>query len=192
VLAWPEFVATRKQGREGGGTTRFHHHPQSVPKGLLSAADRFVGNEDDTLHIALGKRKDEPADAARCERIRRDTASRRIDRASGRKRHGESGGGFGLDSNHPDPSAIPGGDAADKPAAADSDEKRVDIGALLLDLQPDCPLAQQRLALIKGMDRERSRPSGPLFAGCERIVIAIACDHQLGTIIADSLDLRGR
>jgi hypothetical protein len=45
---------------------------------------------------------------------------------------------------------------ADKPAAAGSDEKRVDIGSLLLRLQPDGSLAQKCFALVEGVDRERS------------------------------------
>src|SRR5690348_2761015 len=43
-------------------------------------------------------------------------------------------------------------DTGDKPTTSDRDKERVEIGALLLHLQPDCPLAQECFTLVEGVD----------------------------------------
>jgi len=45
---------------------------------LLGAADRVIRNQKDALDVALGDRKNKPANTARCKRIRCDPTSRRI------------------------------------------------------------------------------------------------------------------
>ena len=52
-----------------------------------------------------------------------------------------------------DAALVPGGDAADQPAAADRDQQRVEVGRLLLELEADAARAQHGLDLVEGVDR---------------------------------------
>ena len=63
------------------------------------------------------------------------------------------GRGFRLDTDQPDGGADglhPQADPADEPAAADGDHDGVDVGPLLQDLDPDCPLAGHHSASLYG------------------------------------------
>jgi hypothetical protein len=87
--------------------------------------------------------------------ICRDPTSRRIDRFSCLERHREGWRGFRFNANDPDLIAKPRRNSGNQPAAANCDEQSVEIGDLILDLQPCCSLAQQCFALVEGVDRER-------------------------------------
>ena len=107
-------------------------------------------------------------------------------------RFGEGRGRFRLDADDPDASLIPDRDAANQPAAAHRDERRIEVSRLFLQLEADGSLAKQGFALVKGVDRERARLGDPCFAGGERIVIAVAANDELGAVFADAPDLRRR
>src|SRR5271168_2434630 len=156
MLAGSGLITTRDKCGERGSTTGLGNHPQRLPKDVLRPDDRVVRNRDDVVQEARGDRVDERANAAWCERICRDPTSRGIDWSSCLERHRQRWGGFRLDADHPDLAAKPSRDAGDKPAASNCDEERVDIGALLLDLQPYCCLAQQCFTLVESVDGERS------------------------------------
>jgi hypothetical protein len=156
VLARSRLITTRNESCEGGSTSGLCNYPQSLPKSQLRTPDRVVGNQDYVVYVLFGDGVDEGADATRCQRIRCDPASRGVDWFSCIERHRQRWEGFGLDADHFDLSAKLSRDPGDKPATSDRYEERVEIGTLLLHLQPDCPLAQQRLTLVKGVDRERS------------------------------------
>src|SRR6185437_13575809 len=99
------------------------------------------------VYMPLGDRVHERADAAGRERIRCDPTSRCIDWSSCLERHRKRWSGFRFDANYPDLAAKPPRNSGDKPATSNCDEESVDIGTLLLDLQPCCSLAQQGFAL---------------------------------------------
>src|SRR2546421_13071427 len=80
VLAGSGLITTRNKCCKGGSASGLGNYPQGLPKSQLGTADRVVRNQDHVVHIPLGDGVHERADAAGCERIRRDAASRRIDR----------------------------------------------------------------------------------------------------------------
>ena len=80
--------------------------------------------------------------------------------------------------------AMPG----DKPAASNCDEERVDIGLLLLHLQPDYSLAQQGFTLVESVDGERSRLRCPNLTRHESVGVPVTRDDQFGAIAPDPLD----
>lgn len=129
------------------------------------------------------------ADLPGRQRIRSDAARRRVDRLAGRERHVERRRLLGLDGNDPDPTLIPGGDAADQATAADSDQQRIDIGQVFLDLPAERALADKRLGLVEGMDLQRACPFGEDFAGGQRIGIAVAADDEVGAETPDAVGL---
>src|ERR1043166_7370422 len=96
---------------------------------------------------------------------------------------------LGFYPDHPDPPGVPGGDAADQPAAADRDEQGVEIRRIGLDLAADGTLAEHRLRLVIGVDRERAAAGDEFFAGLERVGITLAANDQLGAIAANALEL---
>src|SRR5271169_3325693 len=100
--------------------------------------------------------------------------------------------GFGLDANNFDAIRIPGRDAADQSTTTDSDQERVEIGGLLLELKPDGALTEQRLELIVGMHRERARLGGPMFTRSERFRVPFADHDEFRTIAANAFDLFSR
>jgi hypothetical protein len=99
---------------------------------------------------------------------------------------------IGLDADDVNAAAVPGGDAADQPAAADRDQQRIDLRRIAFDLQPDRALPEQRFRLVERMHWQRTRLRHELFAGRQRIGIAIAGDDQLGSVAADQCNLRRR
>ena len=87
---------------------------------------------------------------------------------------------------------IPGGDAADQPAAADRDKQRIEIARLIFQLLAERALAEKRLGLIEGMHFERAGAGGEFLACGERFGIALAADDQLGALGTDARELRRR
>jgi hypothetical protein len=83
----------------------------------LGALDCVIGNHDYGVHMPLGDRVHERADAARRERIRDDPTSRCIDWSSCLERYRERWGSFRFDANHSDVTAKPRRNSGDKPAA---------------------------------------------------------------------------
>ena len=98
----------------------------------------------------------------------------------------------GSTADDADAAGVPGGDAADQPAAADRHQQRVDLRRVGLDLEPDRALAEQRLRLVVGVHRERAGSRDERLAGGERVGIDLAADHQLGAVAADALELGRR
>ena len=153
MLGGPGLITTRKKCCKGGSASRFGNYPQGLPESQLGAVDRVVGNQDYVVHVPLGDGVHERADATGRKQIRRDPTSRCINRLSSPERHREGGGAYWFNFNHPNPTGKPSRNAGDKPTATDTDEERIDIPALFLDLQPDGSLAQQCFALVVGVDR---------------------------------------
>ena len=100
--------------------------------------------------------------------------------------------GFRLDRDYADFPGVPGGDAADQPAAADRDQECVDFRQIGLDFQSDGALAEHRLRLVVSVDREGAALSDKLLAGAEGIGINLAPDHEFGAVVADPFELGGR
>jgi hypothetical protein len=78
------------------------------------------------------------------------------------------------------------------PASADRNQKRRQFAGLTLQLQPNGTLPEQRLDLIKGMDRHCPGLGYPSFACRERIRVAFAANHQIRAVLGDLLNLGGR
>ena len=53
-------------------------------------------------------------------------------------------------------------------------------------------MAENRLDLIVGVDRQGTGLFGPSLARRERIGVTFAADHEVGTVIANALNLGGR
>ena len=192
MLPRPGLIPTRQQRRKGRGSARLDDDPQCRPKGPLRLPDCIVGHEDDAVDVAFGDRKDALADAARREQVRGDPTGLGVDRPAGLQRLRQRGRGLRLDPDHPDLALVPGGDAADQPAAADGNQQGVEIDDLLLELEADRTLTEQRLILIEGMNRERAGLGGPDLAGGQRVGVALATDDELGAVVADALNFRRR
>src|SRR5258708_23465138 len=105
------------------------------------------------------------------------------------QRVGRSGGAFRSDANQASASAEPGGDPADQSAATYPDQDGVDIGTLAFDLCSQRPLSENRVSLIEGMNRHGAGLDLPLLAGRERVVVAFACNDQVGIALTNSPDL---
>ena len=152
--------------------------------------DRVVGDENDALDPALCDGKDLLANTTWREQIGCEPSGFGIDGSPRRECARQRGRRLRLHANHADPPLVPRGDAADQPAAADRDQQRIQIGDLVLQLQADRCLTKQSLALIEGMNGERSGLRRPGFAGGERVAVADPADYEVGAIIANTLDLR--
>ena len=98
----------------------------------------------------------------------------------------------GLDAHDLDAALVPGGDAADQPAAADGDQQRVDLGRLPLQLEADAALPQHGLDLVEGVHRERAGLRDIRFAGGQGLGVDLAADRQLRAVAADARDLGRR
>jgi hypothetical protein len=123
---------------------------------------------------------------------RGDAACLGVDRPSGLQRAKQRRRRLRLDPDDPDPPSVPRGDAADQPAAADRDEKRVEIGELFFDLAAERRLPKQCLALVEGMDRRGAGLRRPGLARGKRVVVALTADDEIGAIAANARYLDGR
>jgi hypothetical protein len=81
---------------------------------------------------------------------------------------------------------------ADQSPAADGHQQRVELWGLLLQLEADGALPQQRLDLLKSMDRQRAAPRLVLLASGQRIGMAPACHHEPRATVTNRRDLGGR
>jgi hypothetical protein len=142
--------------------------------------------------MALRDRKHQLADAPRRERVGRDPSSRCVHGVARGERTLERRRSFRLDGDDFDAARVPGGDAADMPAAADRDEQRIEAGRLLLKLQADAALAEQRLRLVEGVHGKRARLRDIGFARGERVGVELAADREIGAVLADARDLGRR
>src|SRR6185312_5586101 len=97
-----------------------------------------------------------------------------------------------LDAHDLDAPGIPGGDTGDQPAATDRNEDGVDIGGLLLEFEAQRSLSHDGFVLVERGYRDGAGLSGPCFAGREGIRVAVALDREVGAVLSDALDLRGR
>jgi hypothetical protein len=79
-----------------------------------------------------------------------------------------------------------------RPAAADRHEKRGDIACLLLKLQGNGTLTQQRLFLIEGVNGHGARFGHPGFARRKSVGVALSRDRELGAVSGYLLNFRGR
>jgi hypothetical protein len=84
------------------------------------------------------------------QRIGGDAACRGVDPLAGGERAVEGRGQLRLDADEIDPPGIPGGDAADQPAAAEGDEQGIEIGRILLELEAEAALAEKGFRLAPG------------------------------------------
>ena len=62
---------------------------------------------------------------------------------------------------------------------------------LLLELEPERALPEQRLDLVVGVDRQRARLGRPRLARRERVGVPLAADDELGAVVADPLRFAG-
>ena len=67
----------------------------------------------------------------------------------------------------------------------------VSSSRLLLQLQAEGALPQQRLVLVERVHLERAGAGGPGLAGLQRVGVAVAGDHQRGAVGADRSSLAG-
>ena len=131
------------------------------------------------------------ADAAGRQRIGGEPAGGRVHRVPGPQGLEERRRRLGLDADHGHPPAVPGGDAADEAAAADGHQQRVEQ-RLLLELQRERALPEQRLGLIVGVHGQRAGLARPRLGGGQRVGVALAADDQLGAVAPDARDLGRR
>jgi hypothetical protein len=156
-----------------------------VPAGLL---DCVVNHESHAADQFLSDRKHQCADLPGSQRVGGNSSGRTIDGSSGLQSVVQRRRGFRLNANYLDAVRIPRSDAANKAASANSNEQRVEMGNLLLELKSHGALAQQRLGLIVGVYRERARFGGPMFAGLESVSVALASHDEFRAIAADTFD----
>ena len=142
------------------------------------------------MKVGARDRKHQLADAPRRQRIGGNAACRRVDGPSRLQRVGQRRRQLRLDADDPDAARVPGRDSANQPAAADSNENGVER-RLLIELQPERRLSEQRLRLIERVDLQRARSLRPPLACRERIGVAVAADLEVGAVRSDALDLGG-
>jgi hypothetical protein len=63
---------------------------------------------------------------------------------------------------------------------------------LVVELEADRTLAEQRFGLVEGMDHQRAALRGPALACRQGIGIAVAAHHEVGAVRADAPDLGRR
>ena len=126
------------------------------------------------------------------QRVRRDTARRRLDRVPSRQRVGKRRRRFGLDTDQSGTALIPGRDAADQAAAADSYQHSVQRWCLMLELEADRCLPEHGLRLVKGVDRQRPAVTLKVLARGESVGVAITDHPQRGAIGRNQLPLARR
>src|ERR1700724_1875949 len=85
--------------------------------------------------------------------------------------------------------ALPARIPADAPAAADRHEQRAEAGRLLLQLQADAALAEQRLRLIESVHRKCAGLRDIGFARSERVGVELPAERQIGAVVANARDL---
>ncbi len=185
-------IRSRQERGESGSAPGLGHDPQLVPERLLRRADCLVGDEHHAVDEAPRDREHQITYSARGERIRSDASGRRIDRLACLERFHERRRGLRLDPQHARRAAIPGGNPGDQPAASDRDEERVERRCLAFGFDAERALAENRLGLIVGVDRQGAGSFGPSLACGERVRITRAADEEIGPVIANALDLGGR
>src|SRR6185295_482791 len=122
----------------------------------LGGANGIVFHQHHALDVLLREREHELADALRRERIGGDAAGWRIHGPPGLQCVTECGREPWLDADQAEALLIPRSDAADQSATADGNQQRVELRCLLLELESDGPLPQQRRLLVEGMDLQRA------------------------------------
>ena len=85
------------------------------------------------------------------------------------------------------------GDAGREPAAADADDDRAHLGALLQDLQPDRALPGDDVRVVEGVDEDRARsPRAYSCAAASVSSTTVPCRTHLGAVVPGRRDLRQR
>ena len=72
--------APAQQCGKGSSAARLGDDTQPPPQRLLRRDDGLIADQRDVINVALGEREHQRADLSRCQRVRRDTARRRLDR----------------------------------------------------------------------------------------------------------------
>ncbi len=119
-----------------------------------------------------------------------EAADRDHDRFTGRERRGHRRAALGLHADHPDAVPAPGRDPGERPAAADAHQHRVDVGHLLLDLDPERPLTGDHLGLIERVHHQRTGLSRSRTQRLVRLGEVPLDDRHGGTMGAHAIDLR--
>ena len=162
VLVGFRLVAAGEDRGERGRAAWLDHETKPVPQHLLRPHDLLVVDEQDAIDMLLRDRKHQLSDAPRRQRVGGDAAGRCIDRPPRFQGFGQRRRAGRFDADHPLwLIREPGRDAADKAAAANGDQQRRRLRHLLTDFAPERALAEQRLDLIVGVDRQRVRLRHP-------------------------------
>ncbi len=142
--------------------------------------------------MSLSDGKHQLPDLTGGERVGRDASRLGIDGAPRLARRGQRGRSPRLDADDLDLAPVPRRDAPDQPASPDGHEEGVEGRRLGGELQPDRGLSEEGLELIEGVHGQRSGLPDPRLAGREGIGVALASHHEIGAVLTDPLDLRGR
>ncbi len=183
--------ALAEERGQGGRRSRLGHDPRHAPERFLRLADRRITHQHDPIDVGLGDGQHQDSDAARSQRVRRDTACFSIDGLPGRQRPRERRGSDGFDTHDPHGSRVPGRDSPDEAATPNGHQQGIEGSRLSPELQTECPLPQQRLDLIVRVHRHGARATRPVLAGCQRIRVPLAADDEVRSVRADPLDLGG-
>ena len=120
----------------------------SVTRTMRSTRSRTIGNVwSPTLR--------------RAERIGREPADGNDDGFARRERRRHRGASLRLDADHTHAIPAPGRDPGERPSPSHAHQDHVDIGHLLLDLDPERPLTGDHLGLVE-RDASPGRRSPPL------------------------------
>jgi hypothetical protein len=148
----------------------------------LRCNDCIIRHEHDAVDISLNNWKNAITYATWRERIRCYATSFCIGRTSSlqslRKRRRSSG----FDSDNFDASSVPSCDPGDQTSSANRNKYGVYIGGLLLKLNSDRALAENRLVLVERMHGHRTGFLYPILTCNERVGVQIAFDHKVGAV----------
>jgi hypothetical protein len=161
-----------------------------VPQRTLGRSDVVVGDLDHPLDVIANQRERVIADARGPERIRGDPADLGHDGLAGGERGDHRRAPLRLDADHPDPVVEPRRDPRERPTAAAAHQDRVDVGHLLVDLEPDRPLAGDHLGLVERMHHQRAGLGLPLAERRLRLGPVALDDRDVRAVAADARDLR--
>ena len=153
ALTGARLIAAREHGRGSGRAARLGDDAQPLPQRALGGPDGVVAHEHDLVDMLLGDREHPLADALRRQRVGGDAAGRRVDRAARRAALGERRRRVRLDAD--DARRVPANHAAMPPINPPPPTATSSVSSvrrLLVELQPERALAEQRLDLVVGMD----------------------------------------
>ena len=142
--------------------------------------------------MSLSNGKHQFPDPTGGEGVGRDAARLGVDGATRLARRGQRGRPPRLDADDLDLAPVPRRDAPDQPASPDGHQKRIEGRRLGGELETDRSLPEECLDLIEGVHGQRAGLPHPRLAGREGIGVALAPHHEIGAVLADPLDLRGR